>query len=74
MVQYAGTLRFELDDDRDTEYNESADLTYKLYTEEDNDEILPIEEFVDYCRCFALALGFHPNTVEVAFGRGEIND
>ena len=70
MVEHVGEIRFVLDDERATPFNESADLTYQLYADE-NDEILPIEDFRSYCKQFALAIGFHPNTVDRAFG-GEV--
>ena len=64
-----GTLHFWLDDDREFEYNESTDLSYELYLEYEDDEILEIDKFVDYCMLFAKAMGFAESTVEEAFGR-----
>lgn len=63
-----GTLHFWLDDDREVEYNESIDLSYGLYLEDEDDEILEIGKFVDYCMLFAKAMGFAEQTVEEAFG------
>ena len=64
----AGTLHFWLDDDRETKYNESTDLSYELYLEDEDDEILEIDRLVDYCMNFAKAMGFAERTVEEAFG------
>jgi len=61
-----GELRFCLDDYREQEYNESTDLTYGLYGTIDS-EILRIDEFYYYCKCFALAMGFSPDTVNEWF-------
>lgn len=68
MAKYAGELRFVLDDDREVEYNESTDLTFKLYMDDTTDELLPILDYVDRCKQFALAMGFHPHSVAEAFG------
>lgn len=68
MVKHVGEIRFVLDDERATPFNESADLTYQLYAGE-KDEILPIEDFRSYCKQFALAIGYHPNTVDEVFGK-----
>lgn len=68
MVRHVGEIRFILDDERDTPFNESTDLTYQLYADE-LDELLPIDCFVTYCRQFALAIGYHPHTIDQAFGR-----
>lgn len=62
-----GSLHIWLDDYRETKYNESTDVSFGLYCEE-NDELLPIDEFVDYCMRFALAVGFCEDTVYRAFG------
>ena len=65
----AGTLHFWLDDDREIKYNESTDLSYELYLEDEDDEILEIDDLVDYCINFAKAMGFAEATIEEAFGR-----
>ncbi len=63
-----GSLHIWLDDHRAMKYNESTDVSFDLYCEE-NDELLPIDEFVDYCMRFALAVGFCEDTVYRAFGQ-----
>lgn len=63
-----GTLNIWLADYRETRYNESTDVSFDLYCEE-NDELLPIDDFVDYCMRFALAVGFCEDTVYRAFGQ-----
>ena len=68
MVKHVGEIRFVLDDERATPFNESVDLTYQLYADE-LDELLPIEDFRSYCKQFALAIGYHPNTVDEVFGK-----
>ena len=68
MAKRVGALHFWLDDDRETEYNESIDLSYELYLEDEDDEILEIGRLVDYCMLFAKAMGFAEQTVEEAFG------
>ena len=66
MVEHVGEIRFVLDDERATPFNESTDLTYRLYADE-FDELLPIEDYVNYCKQFALAIGYHPHTIDQAF-------
>lgn len=68
MAKRVGTLHFWLDDDREIKYNESIDLSYELYLEDEDDEILEIDTLVDYCMNFAKAMGFAEATVEEAFG------
>ena len=63
-----GYMRFDLDDDRDTEFNESVDCTYALYGIED-DEVMSIEKYWHLCRQFAAAMGFGESTIEKWFGR-----
>ena len=69
MAKRAGTFHLWLDDDREVRYNESTDLSYELYLEDEDDEILEIDTLVDYCINFAKAMGFAEATVERAFGR-----
>ena len=64
----AGYMRFELDDDRDFAFNESTDLTYTIYLEDEEDELLDINKYVNMCRFFAAAVGFAPETIDDAFG------
>ena len=68
MVKHVGEVRFVLDDERETPFNLSTDLTYQLYADE-NDDPMHIEDFRSYCKQFALAIGFHPNTVDQVFGK-----
>lgn len=69
MAVQCGTLRFVLDDNRERTYNESVDLEYRLFLENEDDEILELNDFVDYCRQFALAMGYLEKSVDEAFGR-----
>ena len=64
-----GTIHFWIDDDRDSIYNQSIDLSYSLYSENEEDDIVEIDTLVDYCMNFAKAIGFTETTVERAFGR-----
>lgn len=66
-VKNIGSIEFWLKDYRNTEFNESVDLTYELYGEED-DEVLSIEKFHSLCKCFAKAMGFAESTVDEWFG------
>lgn len=66
-VKNIGSIEFWLQDYRDTEFNESVDLIFKLYGEED-DEVLSIETFHDFCKRFAKAMGFVESTVDDWFG------
>ena len=68
MAQLAGTIHFWLEDYREQTFNESTDLSYELYLEYEDDEILEIDKLVDYCMLFAKAMGFAERTVEEAFG------
>ena len=62
-----GSIEFWLRDDRDIEYNESVDCTWQLYGEEDS-ELLSIEKYYDFCKCFAAAMGFAESTINEWFG------
>ena len=53
--------------DRESEYNESTELVYDLFLEDVDDEIIPIEKYVTYCKNFARAVGFSEKTIEEAF-------
>ena len=64
-----GTIHFWFDDDRESIYNQSTDLSYSLYSEDEEDDIIEIDNLVDYCMNFAKAIGFIESTVEQAFGR-----
>ena len=64
-----GTIHFWIDDDRESIYNQSTDLSYSLYSEDEEDDIIEIDNLVDYCMNFAKAIGFLESTVEQAFGR-----
>lgn len=69
MAHQIGELRFVLSDDREIVYNESVDLTYLIYSEDEDDEFIEIDDLVDRCMAFAQAIGFTKETVERAFGR-----
>lgn len=64
-----GTIHFWIDDDRVSIYNQSTDLSYDIYLEDEEDDIIEIDSLVDYCIGFARALGYAESTVEKAFGR-----
>lgn len=68
-VKRIGTIHFWVDDDRDSIYNQSTDLSYALYAEDEADDVVEIDNLVDYCMYFAKAIGFAEATVERAFGR-----
>lgn len=63
----AGYMRFELDDERETVFNESTDLTYTIYLENEEDELLEIDRYVDMCIQFAAAVGFSEKTIRDTF-------
>lgn len=64
-----GYMRFDLDDDRETEFNESVDCTYALYgTDDDLCELMSIEKYWCLCRQFAAAMGFGESTIKEWFG------
>jgi hypothetical protein len=67
-IERIGYMRFDLEDDRDTEFNESTDCTYALYGMKD-DEVMSIEKYWCLCRQFAAAMGFGESTIEKWFGR-----
>ena len=69
MAKRVGTIHFWIDDDRETIYNQSIDLSYALCVEDEEDDIVGIDNLVDYCMNFAKAFGFAESTVEQAFGR-----
>lgn len=67
-IKRLGEIRFVLDDERQTKYNESIDCTYALYGDEE-DEILSIEDYYYKCKYFAAAMGFGEKTINEWFGR-----
>ena len=69
VAKNIGNIHFWIDDDRESIYNQSIDLSYSLYSEDEEDDIIQIELLVDYCMNFAKAMGFAEATVEKAFGR-----
>lgn len=69
MAKRIGTIHFWIDDDRESIYNQSIDLSYALCVEDEEDDIVEIDNLVDYCMSFAKAFGFSESTVEEAFGR-----
>lgn len=69
MAKRLGEMRFVLDDDRDTEYNESVDITFTLSGEDSDDEVMSIELYRDLCIRFAKAMGFADKTVDEYFGK-----
>lgn len=72
MAKRVGTIHLWIDDDRESIYNQSIDLSYALCVEDEEDDfvdIVEIDRFVDYCMNFAKAFGFAESTVEEAFGR-----
>ncbi len=70
VAKNIGTIHFWIDDYRESIYNQSIDLSYSLYSEDEElDDIIQIELLVDYCMNFAKAMGFAEATVEKAFGR-----
>lgn len=69
MAKRIGTIHFWIDDDRESIYNQSTDLSYSLYSEDEESDIVEIDDLVDYCMNFAQALGFAEVVVERAFGR-----
>ena len=64
-----GTIHFWIDDDREIVYNQSTDLSYSLYSEDEEDDIIELDVLVDFCMNFAKAIGFAEISVERAFGR-----
>ena len=69
VAKNIGTIHFWIDDYRESIYNQSIDLSYSLYSEDEEDDIVEINTLVDYCMNFAKAIGFTEATVEEAFGR-----
>ena len=68
-IEQLGTMRFELDDYTNSEFNESVDCTYALYGTEVSGEAMSIEKYWCLCRQFAAAMGFGESTIEKWFGR-----
>lgn len=62
-----GTMSFILEDWRTDEFNESVDLTYDLFGNEET-ELMSMEKYYNYCRYFAAAMGFAPKTIDEWFG------
>ena len=62
-------LKFEfVDNHNKTIYNSSIKMEKSWYGADDYDEVLSIDTFYDCCKEFALAMGFHPKTIEDVFG------
>lgn len=68
-VKKIGEMRFCLDDWRETIYNESIDITFARYGYEEEDEIMPIEDYYCLCKYFAAAMGFAEKTIDEWFGK-----
>lgn len=64
-----GTIHFWIDDDREIVYNQSTDLSYSLYSEDEDGDIVELDDLVEFCMNFAKAIGFAEVVVERAFGR-----
>lgn len=62
-----GEMRFCLDDYRPQEFNESIDCTFGIWGNE-NTDVMPIEYYHDFCKRFALTMGFAENVVNQWFG------
>jgi hypothetical protein len=67
-IKRLGTMRFELDDYTDSEFNESVDCTYALYGTEVSGQIMSIEQYYCLCKQFAAAMGFAEKTINDWFG------
>lgn len=68
-VERLGYMRFEYEDDRESEFNESTDCTYALYgVDDDLCELMSIEKYWCFCRYFAAAMGFGESTIKEWFG------
>ena len=66
-VKEVGRLEFNLTDYRETEFNESVELSYELWREEGS-ELLSIEDYHYFCTNFAKAMGFAQKTIDEWFG------
>ena len=64
-----GTIHFWIDYDREIVYNQSTDLSYSLYSEDEDGDIVELDDLVEFCMNFAKAIGFAEVVVERAFGR-----
>lgn len=70
VAKNIGTIHFWIEDYRESIYNQSIDLSYSLYSEDEElSDIIEIDLLVDYCMNLAKAMGFVEATVEKAFGR-----
>lgn len=67
-IKQLGTMRFELDDYADSEFNESVDCTYALYGTEASGAVMSIEKYWYLCKQFAAAMGFGEVTIKEWFG------
>ena len=61
-------IKFELIDGTNmNEYNQTCEMKKVWYTTDD-DEVLTIENYYEFCKEFAAALGFCEKTIEEWFG------
>lgn len=67
MKQY-GSIHIWLNDNREDEFNESLDMEWPLYAQE-NDELMTIERWYRFAVAFARGMGFTEETIEEWFGR-----
>lgn len=62
-----GYMRFELEDYRESDFNEGVDCSFTLVGTEDS-EIMSIEQYYCLCKEFAAAMGFAEKTINDWFG------
>ena len=68
-IKNIGSMEFWLKDYRETEFNESVDVTFELYGVDDElCELMSIEKYWCLCRDFAAAMGFSETTINEWFG------
>lgn len=64
-----GTISFWINDDRDIDFNQSIDLSFPLFLNEEDmeDDIVDIEQLINYIKNFLKAMGYSDVTIDKFF-------
>lgn len=63
-----GNIYIEIEDFNNDEFNQSLRVDKAIY-KDPGDDIISIEDYWHFCKCFALMMGFGPETVDNQFGQ-----
>lgn len=61
-----GTITIYIVDERKDDWNQSVSFSKDLFYDED-DDVISFENYIDFCRSFALAFGWSESLIREAF-------